>query len=113
MTFSNAEPGREAHVLQAVGIDGSRVQKVHISLLVMAEGAAGGLPSLRISFYDGNNHALGNDNIGPWRGTFKWKRVAKEIKAPKDAVMAMIQVGLRGATGRLSIDDVRMSYTPR
>src|SRR5438132_1555342 len=39
MTFSNAEPGREAHVLQAVGIDGSRVQKVNLSLLVKAEGA--------------------------------------------------------------------------
>ena len=100
-------------MLQAVGIDGSRVQKVNLSLLVKAEGAGGGLPSLRISFYDGENRSLGNDNIGPWRGTFKWKRVAKEIKVPKDAVMGMIQVGLRGATGQLSIDDVRMSYTPR
>jgi len=113
MTFSNSEPGREAHILQAVGIDGSRVQKINISLWVRAEGTTRGQPSLRISFYDTNNHALGGHNIGPWVGTFRWKRVSKEINVPREAVMGMIQVGLRGAMGRLSIDDVRMTYTAR
>ncbi|HEV3449543.1 MAG TPA: hypothetical protein VG099_33205, partial [Gemmataceae bacterium] len=95
------------------GIDGSRVQKINISLWVRADGTTRGQPSLRISFYDTNNHALGGHNIGPWVGTFRWKRASKEINVPKDAVMGMIQVGLRGATGRLSIDDVRMTYTAR
>ena len=113
MTFSNTEPGREAHILQAVGIDGSRVQKINISLWVRADGTTRGQPSLRISFYDTNNHSLGSHNIGPWVGTFRWKRVSKEINVPKDAVMGMIQVGLRGAIGRLSIDDVRMTYISR
>src|SRR5205807_4133252 len=118
ITFANTEPGRDAHALQALGIDGAQVRSIRISLLVKLEGAlpgtqAGEQPALAVSFFDSENQALKSEYVGPWRGTFNWKRFSREVKVPKETKMAMIQVGLRGATGRMSVDDVRLSSSAR
>jgi protein-L-isoaspartate(D-aspartate) O-methyltransferase len=115
LTFTNREPGRDAHVLQALGIDGSRVRSLRISLMVKAEDAVGGVekyerPGLVILFFDADNRKVGEGDLGPWLGTFAWRRfTAPDIRVPKQTHMAMIQIGLRGATGRLSVDDVRLT----
>jgi protein-L-isoaspartate(D-aspartate) O-methyltransferase len=118
LTFSNREPGREAHALQAFGVDGKRIRALRLSLFVKLENAVPGpegyeRPALAIRFFDSQNKALKEESVGPWLGTFPWRRVSAEVPVPKETAMAMIQVGLRGATGQMGVDDVRLSTYPR
>jgi protein-L-isoaspartate(D-aspartate) O-methyltransferase len=118
LAFSNRESGRDAHALQAFGVDGRRVRSVSISLLAQADGVVPGAesyerPALAIRFFDGQNRSVGEDAIPLRLGTFRWNRFGKEVRVPREAQMAMIQVGLRGATGLLCVDDLRMTSHPR
>jgi protein-L-isoaspartate(D-aspartate) O-methyltransferase len=117
LTFFNRQPGRDAHAIQAFGVDGKHVRLLQIKLWVKVEQTAPGperfeIPGLSIRFYDANNTKVGEELIGGrgWVGTFSWRRDGAEIRVPRDAHMAMIQLGLRGATGKLSVDDVRMTW---
>src|SRR5262249_41597219 len=115
LTFHNREPGRDAHAIQAFGVDGKRVRSLKISLRVKVEDAVRGpepyeRPALAVRFFDVNNRRVGEQIIGPFEGTFPWRTVSVDnIRVPREAQMAMIQLGLRGATGTLSVDDVRLS----
>jgi protein-L-isoaspartate(D-aspartate) O-methyltransferase len=118
MTFTNSEPGRDAHALQAFGLDGNRWRSVTMSLLVRVEEVSSGTeayerPALAIRFFDAKNSKLTEGIVGPFMRPMTWRRVAAEIKVPREAHMAMIQIGLRGATGKLSVDDVRLIPHPR
>jgi protein-L-isoaspartate(D-aspartate) O-methyltransferase len=118
MTFTNKESGRDAHALQAIGIDGSRVRKITISLWVQVDGAMAGAqgyqkPGLDIRFFDKDNKRVKEEYIGPWLGTFSWRKFSKSITVPSATHMAMMQVGLRGGTGRMSVDDVRLTSSAR
>jgi protein-L-isoaspartate(D-aspartate) O-methyltransferase len=113
LQFSNTEEGRDAHILQGIGIDGSKVSGVTISLFVRGEGILPGgepyqKPALAIAFFDKENKLVGQQALGPWLGTFRWNKVSVEAKVPKETQMALLQIGLRGATGKLAIDDVKM-----
>jgi protein-L-isoaspartate(D-aspartate) O-methyltransferase len=59
-----------------------------------------------IIFYDENRALAGQGIIGPWTGTFGWQREAKRIEVPPRAREAIIRVGMFGAVGEMSIDDV-------
>src|SRR5262249_50018276 len=114
LTFSNREPGRDAHALQAFGIDGAKVRTIRMSLLAKADAVTPGLesyekPALVVAFYDANNRRVGEHVIGPWFGSFPWRRFSADIRVPKESQMAIVQIGLRGSTGSLSVDDVRLS----
>jgi protein-L-isoaspartate(D-aspartate) O-methyltransferase len=118
LTFTNKEAGRDAHALQGLAIDGARVRNVRISLWVKGhEVTPGDEPyekaGLAIRFFDSGNRMVGEDFLGPWVGTFPWRKASTEVRVPRDAQMGLIQVGLRGATGRLSVDDVRLVPTTR
>jgi protein-L-isoaspartate(D-aspartate) O-methyltransferase len=118
LEFSNREPGRESHALQAFGVDGKRIRALHFSLYVKLVNAIPGhegyeQPALAIRFFDSQNKALKEEIIGPWRGTSPWRRISAEVPVPKDTAMAMIQVGLRGATGTMGVDDVRLTAYAR
>jgi protein-L-isoaspartate(D-aspartate) O-methyltransferase len=120
LLFSNREFGRDAHALQAFGVDGRRVRSLGITVLAQAEDIVPGpetyeKPALAMRFFDSQNRMVGEDGIGgiSWLGTFRWSRFGKEIPVPREAQMAMIQIGLRGAIGRLSVDDIRMTSQPR
>jgi protein-L-isoaspartate(D-aspartate) O-methyltransferase len=108
ITFTNKEPGRDAHALQAIGIDGARVRKITLSLWVKVDGAMAGpqgfqKPGLDIRFFDKDNKRIKQHYIGPWQ------KVSESISVPSGTHMAMMQLGLRGATGRMSVDDVRLT----
>ena len=115
--FRNAEPGRWSQALQGFAIDGKRVAALDFSLWVRGqrvlppgkEGAA----RLTITFYDARRAEVGSGWLGPWRGTFDWKQVRKQIRVPVDAREAIIAVGLLGATGRLDVDDVQLKPVQR
>jgi protein-L-isoaspartate(D-aspartate) O-methyltransferase len=114
LTFSNHEFGRDAHALQAFGINGKRIRNLSISLMAGGEEVEPGPapydhPGLAIRFFDARNRMVGDDDMASRSGTFGWTQLSREIPVPEDAQMAMIQIGLRGALGRLSIADIRMT----
>ncbi len=118
LLFTNSEPGRDAHALQGIGLDGHRVRSVHVSLWIRGDDIRPGNESYEragfaIRFLDSQNRMLGQEYLGPWQGTFRWKHAGKDLPVPRETQSAMIQVGLRGATGRLSVDDVVMTPRPR
>jgi protein-L-isoaspartate(D-aspartate) O-methyltransferase len=113
VTFTNAEAGRTAGILQGIGINGLRVKSVRVSLSVKAERAKVGdqpseLPGLVMHFYDVDSRYVGSSTLGPWLGTFHWKRVTGEVQVPPPAQVAILSIGLNGGTGSLSVDDVKL-----
>jgi protein-L-isoaspartate(D-aspartate) O-methyltransferase len=60
-------------------------------------------------FYDERRGMLGERALGQWRGTRDWQHYSAHLPVPARAREAIIRVGLFGATGRLSVDDVRVS----
>lgn len=118
VTFTNREPGRSAGMLQGFGIDGSKVSSLTLSLSVKADQTRAGVqdheqPALVIQFYDANAYPVGIATLGPWLGTFDWKQVRGEIKVPPQAQLAVFRIGLNGAVGSLSVDNVRLETATR
>ena len=67
------------------------------------------MPAVSLHFYDANHQPLGEHLLGPWLGSFAWKRVTAEVRVPPQTYEAVFRVGLNGATGRLCVDDIRLS----
>jgi protein-L-isoaspartate(D-aspartate) O-methyltransferase len=116
--FQNTKPGRGAQALQGFAIDGRQVSSLRVSLAVKAanipvataprNGVAGNLPQVVISYYDERRAVIGEEAVGPFSGTFGWRREESTIRVPLRAREAILRVGLLGATGELSVDDVQI-----
>jgi protein-L-isoaspartate(D-aspartate) O-methyltransferase len=118
ITFSNREPGRDAHALQGVGVDGARVRSLRLSCWVKAEdivpGPQGDRPALVVHFYNVDNMPIDKPQVvASWRGTFNWMWTTGEIQVPRETYMVVVRIGLHGATGSVSFDDLKMSSRPR
>jgi protein-L-isoaspartate(D-aspartate) O-methyltransferase len=112
--FENTEPGRPSQALQGFAIDGRRVSRLQASCQVKAADVAAGpdksqLPALIVTFYDDRRAAIDNAQIGPWTGSFGWRREHEEIPVPLAAREAIVRIGLHGATGRLELDALKLS----
>jgi protein-L-isoaspartate(D-aspartate) O-methyltransferase len=113
VTFSNSEPGRGCRALQGFPIDGSKVHELELSCMVRGTDIASGripdqAPQLAIAFIDESRASVGNAAIGPWRGTFEWKRMTGRVKVPLHAREGIVNIGLLGGTGEVSYDDVQI-----
>jgi protein-L-isoaspartate(D-aspartate) O-methyltransferase len=111
--FVNAHPGRAAQALQGFAVDGRRVPRLEVSVSIKARNIRPGqdqtqLPLLAIIFYDENRGLLGQEFLGPWRGTFDWQRETRFFTVPKRAREAILRIGLFGATGELWVDNVEV-----
>jgi len=117
VTFSNQSPGRGSQALQGMAIDGRQISEIEVSLLVRAANIGPGpkkeLPGLGIVFYDEQRRIVGEGVIGPWRGSFDWKKAAKAIRVPPQSREAILRIGLLGATGQVSLDDVGLTVSKR
>ena len=112
--FSNSEPGRPSQALQGFAVDGRRVSRLKASCQVRAKGLAAGpdrsqLPALIVTFYDERRAAIDSAQLGPWTGSFDWRREQSELRVPLAAREAILRIGLHGATGRLDLDDIQLS----
>lgn len=115
--FHNAEAGRGAQALQAFAVDGRYVNRLELSVRVryrdIRQGAnALQLPLVGVTFYDENRGTIGEKLLGPWHGSSDWNTEAKKVEVPVRAREAIIRIGLFGATGELSLDDVQMKGLP-
>ncbi|MEX2559600.1 MAG: protein-L-isoaspartate(D-aspartate) O-methyltransferase [Pirellulales bacterium] len=113
LTMENRLPGRAARALQAFGIDGRRVPRLKVSLWVRAEGVEAGqtpdqLARVIVHFYDENRAAVGLHELGPWSGDLEWTHEQARFNVPREARLGVLGIGLFGATGQASFDDVRV-----
>jgi protein-L-isoaspartate(D-aspartate) O-methyltransferase len=111
VTFANAEADRNAHALQGFAADGRKVTKLQVSAFVRCKDVKPGpsadeIADIAVMFYDDKRAMVGEGHLGPWRGTFDWKKETKEISVPPRAREAIIRIGLFGATGEFSLDAV-------
>ena len=61
-----------------------------------------------ITCYDENRAPAGLTWVGPWLDTFPWQHVTDTVRVPTKAREAIIRIGLGGATGEVSFDDLRV-----
>lgn len=119
LEFENAEPGRSAHMLQGLAIDGRSIGAVTVSLeMRLAAVGPGTRPQeaagLLLHFFDGRRAYLGSRVLGPWAAEVPtWAAVGGRLEVPAEATEAIVQVGLNGATGTLSLDDLRLAVEAR
>jgi protein-L-isoaspartate(D-aspartate) O-methyltransferase len=114
ITFRNAEPGRGAQALEGVSIDGRKINELTVSVWIQGKDIRAGsnpdqLPIVALTFYDDNRTQCGHTFVGPWRDTFPWRKVVDKVHVPAKAREAIVRIGLGGATGELSMDDLRIS----
>ena len=111
--LKNEQPGRPAHVLQGFPVDGRRVSEIELSTSVKCKNVLNlrrtdTLPSVGVSFYDENRRDLGHYWLGPFQGTNGWKQAKKTFRVPPRAREGILRVGLFGATGEISFDNVKL-----
>lgn len=110
--FSNADPGRGSHLLQGLGVDGRKVSRLKFSTRAKTRDVRASnedmLPAVMMTFYDESRRDVGRHWLGPWRGTNDWRNYEKTIRVPSAAREAIIRIGLFGATGSASFDDVQI-----
>jgi len=117
-TFENDEPGRPSRMLQGIAIDGRKIAFVNLSLDLKLKNIRPGKetyekPAFYIHFYDKIRRSLGDFKVGPWLRDQDWERTGRRIPVPVNAREAILRIGLNGAAGTLSVDDLRLSFIPR
>jgi protein-L-isoaspartate(D-aspartate) O-methyltransferase len=115
--FHNAEAGRGAQALQAFGVDGRFVRQLQLSVRyrgdnVQPDPAAQASPLVEVQFYDENRATISDQTFGSPRGSSNWKTETKKLEVPVRAREAIVRIGLFGATGELSLDDLQMKGLP-
>ncbi|MEX2558346.1 MAG: protein-L-isoaspartate(D-aspartate) O-methyltransferase, partial [Pirellulales bacterium] len=113
VTFDNQVPGRGSQALQAFAVDGRHVRQLDVSLYVRIQEVRPGqsiqqLPLLGITFYDERRYVVGRQIVGPWRGSFAWRRERELLPVPPRAREAILRIGLLGAVGQLSLDAIEL-----
>lgn len=116
--FENRIPGQHAHVMQTVAIDGKAVPVVEFSAQIATENVIQGLyrqdmADVVLTFYDETQKDVSTTYLGPVTGTLEWTELSKKIRVPLSAKMAIVRIGLFGATGVAKFDDVRLTAVPQ
>jgi protein-L-isoaspartate(D-aspartate) O-methyltransferase len=118
LTFRNQEPGRNSHALQGLAVDGRQVTELELTAQVRAVNVQPGqtkdqLAAIVLTFYDERRAQVGRTWLGPWRGSFEWQRETESLRVPPRAREAILTIGLLGAVGELSLDEVVLQAVPR
>lgn len=111
--FENRIPGQHAHLMQAIAIDGKQVPVVSFSAMVATVNVIQGLypqdmADVVLTFYNEDQKDVSTTYLGPLTGTSDWQLLSKQVRVPHSAKMAIVRIGLFGATGVAKFDDVRL-----
>jgi protein-L-isoaspartate(D-aspartate) O-methyltransferase len=114
VTLYNQHAGRAAHVMQGFPIDGRQVLRLEFSAWVKHENTRRGptreaLPVAAVSFYDETRREIGMALLGPFFGDSPWRHVSRQVRVPPQAREGIVRLGLFGATGTISFDDVTIT----
>lgn len=112
MRFDNTG-NSTAQALQSIGADGSKVSELQVSFWSRGERIRTSLfaiqsSQLRIEFYNEDRKVCGEVDVPIPTGTYAWKQFLSKAAVPKNAKLAMIQIGLMGASGTIWFDDVKI-----
>ena len=118
VTFQNEIDGRPSRALQGFPIDGRKVRQIEIAAWAKPQNVTEGsnpdmAAAVVVSIYDENRRDVGRVWLGPWRGTDDWRHTKRKFDVPRDAREAILRIGLFGATGKISFDDVQIRVTSR
>ena len=117
VTFTNDIMGRGCRTLQGFPIDGRKVHEIELSCMVRGKGihigtAATGnaemQPQLSVTFFDENRAIVGREFVGNLPANFDWRKLAGTFRVPVRTREAIIHIGLFGATGEVSFDNVQL-----
>jgi protein-L-isoaspartate(D-aspartate) O-methyltransferase len=111
LQFNNSTAGRNSQVLQSMAVDGRKVREIDVSLWIKTDQVRRGQmnensPRLELVFFDAQRAPVGSSVLGPWRWSSGWSKKRMRAKVPEPARLMGIAVGLFGATGQLTIDDL-------
>ncbi len=120
LRFENDKPGRPARASRAFGVDGREVEAIVVGLWVRQESIVAGErlgdePSVLIDFLGDplQLKAVRRGILGPWKTVGpNWTRVAKRLPIPPDTRLAILSLGLIGATGIFEIDNMTIDLIP-
>ncbi len=118
--FENKRPGRPARASRAFGVDGREVEAIIVGAWVRTEEIAAGEqlgeePGLVIDFIGDpiQLKAVRRGLLGPWKRIgLEWTHVARRLPIPPDTRLAILSMGLIGATGVLEVDDLTIELIP-
>jgi protein-L-isoaspartate(D-aspartate) O-methyltransferase len=118
ISFENDISGRSSHLLQGLPIDGAHLGELQISGWVKTSDVVAGretheLPRIAFTFYDDQRRDLGTSWLGPFKGTDDWKPTRGTLRVPPAAREGILRIGLFGATGKVSFDNITMTPVPR
>ena len=112
--FEGKGPGLPATLSRAFGIDGKKTGAIELGVWVRQKDIQtgdreGAEPSVIVDFQGVQpvlHYHLSRGSLGPWRNLVRnnWTRVVKRIPVPPGTTLAIMSVGLMGATGTLDVD---------
>ena len=111
--FSNNIPGQLSQLMQGFAIDGSKVSLLEFRMDFACENVVKGnskfdLPAATVSFYDDEREYLNIYTVGPFKNTVEQKTYFRNLRVPVAAREAIVRVGLFGATGTATFDNVQV-----
>ncbi len=113
VTMKNRDPGRAAHVMQGFPIDGRKIVRLDFSAWVRyantRPGPGEAKPLAAVTFYDERRAEIGLVVLGPFLGDSDWRKVSRSGRVPIQAREGILRLGLFGATGEISFDQVQMT----
>jgi protein-L-isoaspartate(D-aspartate) O-methyltransferase len=113
--FFNDDPGRGSSLFQGMSADSKKVKSINISARIRGQNIAAGpdreneQAAISVVFLDSTFNQIGVYHMGPYHGTFKWKLVTGVAPVPESAQVAVMRIGLNGATGIFGVDDLKVS----
>ncbi len=119
LRFTNQDAGRTAHILQGLAVDGRIIGALQVTLKMRLTDLRPGAephewPGVHLHFFDARRLPIGVQSLPPWRSDVPvWTTISETVPVPRGAQEMIFQVGLNGATGTLSLDDIRLTPRPR
>ncbi len=111
--FKNTTPDRGSQALQGFPIDGRKIVQLRISARVRGRdirpGSNGQRAAIIVNFYDEKRALIDAPVFSSWRGTFDWQSETRSLNVPLRAREAIMYIGLLGATGEVSFDEIKLT----
>lgn len=109
--FSADQAGQKAHLMQGFAVDGRAISQIELLASIKLDKVTAGLdandlPVIALTFYDELRREVGTGFMGPFRGTRDWQNLNHTIEVPETTREAIIRIGLFGATGEASFDNI-------
>jgi protein-L-isoaspartate(D-aspartate) O-methyltransferase len=117
LELKNETPGRGAQLLQALAMDGRLVKEIDLTLWIETKQVRAGqdasqVPRVDLYYFNEQRIPIGSVTLGPWRGQVTWSQQRARAKVPPDARLAVLAVGMFGATGQVRVDHISIRSLP-